>query len=279
VALATGEAVIVRLHHGEERHFAPERWAIERARRAGVPVPDVLLVEQAHDETGAPLSVCVERKLPGRHLGSVARAFGREHPRCVRLLRQAGALLARIHAVEVEGFGPLDEQGRGSAATWDGWLLDGLAAEVAQALLPSEAAALCQAALDALEQHRALLRCQPARLLHWDYEPSHIFVSEDAEHISGIIDWEGCKGGDPVYDLVQWHLIHDAYAAVWPFMEGYAGGAPLPDDFHLQLGLYRLAFRLDELTWDADPERSREAIRRLETEVASFERGRGSRPA
>ncbi|MGH2369368.1 MAG: hypothetical protein ACRDI2_14335, partial [Chloroflexota bacterium] len=55
VATAGGTQVIVRVSHDEDPRFEGERWALDAARRAGVPTPQVLLIEQ-----GAPVSFCVE---------------------------------------------------------------------------------------------------------------------------------------------------------------------------------------------------------------------------
>ena len=42
--------LIVRISREEENRFIPEKWAIEKSGEAGVPVPEVLLVDEAEDK-------------------------------------------------------------------------------------------------------------------------------------------------------------------------------------------------------------------------------------
>jgi hypothetical protein len=107
---------------------------------------------------------------------------------------------------------------------------------------------------------------QPAQLVHHDYEPWHLFADAadtrsgaqpGAAHITGVIDLESCRGGDPAYDLAQWHVIHDAYAPVAPVIEGYrvAGGwsSGFGERLHLSLVHFRLLELLDRLKGRGQP--------------------------
>src|SRR5262245_4473628 len=47
VATPGGAHVIVRVSHDENPRFEAERWALDAARRAGVPTPRVLWIEHA----------------------------------------------------------------------------------------------------------------------------------------------------------------------------------------------------------------------------------------
>ena len=68
-----GQAVIVRISHHPGPQFEQERWAIARCRAAGVPVPEILLLEHdlampAAEPGRAPeerVSVCFERNRAG----------------------------------------------------------------------------------------------------------------------------------------------------------------------------------------------------------------------
>jgi aminoglycoside phosphotransferase (APT) family kinase protein len=264
------DAVFVRISHRDVPHFEQERWAIERCREAGVPVPTILLLEHSEHD-GHPLSVCVERKIEGIPLGRVTRALGGEHPLSVHLLREAGTWLACIHTVPTDGHGPLDGNGRGPHATWDAAFLAFLdrpeprerlerAAAHPAARSPSDARTnLVRSAVAVLRDHRAFLRGRPARLLHRDYEPWHLLVHDPGDlsapdaptlspfsgarplGLSGVLDLESCRGGDPSNDLVQWHAVHDGYAPVAPVVAGYREAGTWTPDFErgLHLGLLR----------------------------------------
>jgi Ser/Thr protein kinase RdoA (MazF antagonist) len=188
---------------------------------------------------------------------------GANDPCSVALLREAGAVLARMHQIQTDGYGPLDGAGRGRWPTWDAFLLQLLddrarrerAERVARALPGGGAlVATIEAATAALVAGRDVLEAQPARLVHHDYEPWHLFAEAPAAgraRITGVIDHEDCRGGDPAYDLAQWHVVHDVYAPVAPVVAGYraAGGWTAGFETRLRLSLvhFRLRALLDKL--------------------------------
>ena len=60
-------------------------------------------------------------------------------------------------------------------------------------------------------------------LLHGDYTPEHILLSEGG--ISGVIDFENCLSDDPAYDFAWWDYFRgDELPVAW-LIEGY-GDAP-----------------------------------------------------
>ena len=271
---ADGQAVIVRIAHAPGPQFEQERWAIERCRAAGVPVPEILALDHdvpAHGRPGAErVSICVERTLPGEPLGRIVRARGAGDPVSNALLGEAGAVLARIHTIPTEGYGPLDGTGHGRWRSWEAFLLGPLEAptlrervERLKRTAPSggRVADAIDAAVGVLRDRRGLLRAQPAYLLHHDYEPWHLFAdaTPGAARLTGVIDHESCRGGDPAYDLAQWHVIHDVYAPVAPLVEGYRAAGGWTDGFDARLRLslvhYRLRGLLARLGGDADEDR------------------------
>jgi aminoglycoside phosphotransferase (APT) family kinase protein len=79
---------------------------------------------------------------------------------------------------------------------------------------------------DHSDRSRVLLaRCQDAvrsfgdrvpdadAIVHWDFTPDNVLVRDG--HVSGVIDWEGSRPGDPAFDLVT--------------LAFYAPGTPLLD--------------------------------------------------
>ena len=267
-------AVFVRIGH-EEPRFHAERWALDRCRALGVPTPRVLLLEQLTGEDGSP-PVCVVEAVAGVPLGRALARLGPGAPRAVRLLRAAGRMLGRIHTVGTDGHGPLDANGRGPEPSWDRWLLAFAdapdRAERTAALLdrlPKPDADVAHGAVELLRAHRPFLRGRPARLLHHDYEPWHLFVDEQSDEISGVIDMESCQGGDPTHDLVQWHVVHDAYAPFAELLAGYREAVGPDAGFDLSFRLTRLRFRVRRVLdgAEADPADALAALRR---ELATF---------
>ena len=51
-------------------------------------------------------------------------------------------------------------------------------------------------------------------IVHWDFTPDNVLVRDG--RVSGVIDWEGVRAGDPAFDLVT--------------LAFYAPGTPLLED-------------------------------------------------
>src|SRR5262249_36139771 len=62
-----GLPLIVRISHQEDPRFIAERWALDRAREAGLPTPQVLHLAEITTD-GQHSTVCIEHKLPGTPL-------------------------------------------------------------------------------------------------------------------------------------------------------------------------------------------------------------------
>ncbi len=168
-------------------------------------------------------------------------------------------MLARVHTIPTKGHGHGD--GRGRWLSWDTFLLDFLdnpaMAQCLERLRCSsggggeaaEVADVVEAAAAALRAGRDVLRELPARLVHHDYEPWHVFAdaTPGAERITGVIDHESCRGGDPAYDLAQWHVVHDVYAPVAPVVAGYRAAGGWIDSFETRLRLSLVHYRLNDL--------------------------------
>ena len=109
VRTTDGHDVVVRVCHRPGCGFDRERWPIEAARRVGIPVAEILLVEHGVDDRGEPISLSVQRRLPG---SSMWRRCDDLPDDVVELLtRQAGELLARLHAIDAPNDGPIAPDG------------------------------------------------------------------------------------------------------------------------------------------------------------------------
>ena len=88
-------------------------------------------------------------------------------------------------------------------------------------------------------------------LLHGDYGPKHILVEDG--HITGILDFENAKSGDPMHDFVWWSYFGKNRPPLEWLKEGYAKALELPGDFELKLRLGRLRLGMD-MIWYYDHE-------------------------
>ncbi len=194
------------------------------------------------------LAVSVEEFLPGTPLGRLARDRGRQDQIVGRAVRNAGAVLAAIHEVRTTGFGRLRADGTAPLSDWPVFLAERFGA------MPADPFPEITAALTALEAETAALRSIEPRLLHFDFEPSHLLVDEGTGGITGVIDMEEAISGDPTYEFAQWDVIHDAYAPVDELARGYAERAPLTPDFERRRLLSEIHFRARELAHGSLPD-------------------------
>ena len=195
--------------------LAAEALLIARAARAGVPVPEVVCVLQAHHGLGDGF---IMQRLPGETLGRRIAAA----PRPV-LARQCGEALARIHALPLADLPPLRRtQPRTEVDHLAGWhARHGTVRPV------------FQLALRWLADH-APADVAPA-LVHGDFRNGNLMVNLHAEGgaLVGVLDWELAHFGDPMADLGwlggaswrfgasarpvggfgQWQALFDGYAA------------------------------------------------------------------
>lgn len=181
--------------------FAAEQWATQQAGRMGVPVPEILLVDDAVTIDDQQIAIWIHRTIAGQPLGTLQDAATAH-----RLTADAGELLARIHAVSTSGNGPLDAQGRGQLNNFSAYLAwDDGAADAALANGISRAAVDQAAHLLATYEH---VWATPPQLLHGDWLPEHVLVQDDA--VAGIIDFGNTRSGDPAYDLAYWQFFWDS---------------------------------------------------------------------
>jgi aminoglycoside phosphotransferase (APT) family kinase protein len=69
--------LIVRISHKENHRFEAERWALNIARLASVPTPQVLLVELAEYD-GISVTFCIEEMVSGKPLDILLKEGGYE---------------------------------------------------------------------------------------------------------------------------------------------------------------------------------------------------------
>jgi len=178
--------VIVRISHESQPRFAGERWALDAARAAGVPTPQVLLVDGGF---------CVEEKLPGERLDVVLRD---RWPG--RAIEQLGDLLGRIHSVPMDGFGYVQSDGRGTATEFP--LLDVLGEHAALNAIANSCDIDVDRAVATLRTHAPAATWPAPCLVHGDFTMDNVLV--DGDRVSGLIDMEKAAGSHWADDLMMW---------------------------------------------------------------------------
>lgn len=249
VTTSDGAAFIIRIRRYGDLAAHDEAWAIETARAAGAPVPEVLLCDRRFID-GAEREVMIQRLVPGRPFADRINFLDQRQLR--RCYTQVAEALARIHSVAVEGF-YLRHNGVWDFPTWASIAASNVAARA------TEGAALVRvgftdaefdtlvAALDTLQQR---LPWPDPVLLHGDYTPNH-WLFDDALQLTGIIDFGQFQGGSPVVDLAD--LLHgdgivsEHNCLLW-VREGY-GPARVWDDFPLRRLAQEIGFCIGSLSY------------------------------
>ena len=256
--LESGDEVIMRCFPKGilNGYFNVEAVAAERVTSAGLPSYRTIAI---HDfEGGDDFAFHVLQKLPGFAVQKWLEAHPEDEH---RLVTKVGAMMARLHQVEVEGFGPFDNE---LAKTGELQGLHGTYAEALRAGLPMNLSVLVKEGIFSEDQIAAiselfnednpLLQADRSVLVHNDFADWNLLTN--GEDITGIIDWDECVGGDPVSDIACWSTFFDP-ERMESFLEGYWSIVDKPEDFDAKFELLRLrytiskmALRVRRYTWD-----------------------------
>ena len=204
-----GRELVVKVPRTSRRvRYAVAAWVAARLAEAGIPAPIVL---------GYTDRLSVETRCPGSPLDDPCRP---PHISNHDLAATAGRLLRRIHALPVGGFGRLDAHGVGLRPTLQSWIPQ-------LPPLPPTASpdlhALRAQVQQVLRHHAPRLPTGPARLLHGDWTARHIITDKTA--ITGVVDLESVRGGDPLTDLAGWSL-QEAATHTAGLLAGYFNQPP-----------------------------------------------------
>jgi aminoglycoside phosphotransferase (APT) family kinase protein len=245
---------------GEDDAIVLECWAMDAARRAGTPTPEVMALDTS--QAIFPGRFAIFERAPGVPLSTLAKNDA------MRLegYRSAGHAIRLAHGVPVAGFGRLDDahyldtgEVQGERATWRTYALDR-----ARAAIPTLLAANALNARPAAVFERALTEAEPlfdmtdARLVHGDLDETHIFVDPGTGALTSIIDWGDREASEPAWDLAVL-LLWDGRGALNAVLEGYIEDAGEPEDLRARIEAYTLAFGLLLADWQRDQGRIRRA--------------------
>ena len=249
ITLNQGQQIIVRISHNRYGSFGKEGWAMEQCKKNGIPVPNVLMIED--DETKEKFrSICILEKLKGQPLLKRVEDKTISPEDLNLILKNVGTLLSQIHSIPTRKFGWLNEHGESIFATWDQYVLRRSEKidrykEVIQkiSLEPS----LVDKAFALLIKNREHYSSVKPVLLHGDLGYEHIFV--DGTTITGIIDWGNTLSGDPAHDFAWWNFFHDSDNTGTILLDGYQIAKKTATDFQIRQMLCQLYLSLDFLDY------------------------------
>jgi len=250
IELSDKSHVIVRISRAEKQEFEQERWAIEKCREIGVPVPEILSLQHINFEN-KPLHICIQEKLVGEPLerGEIDfHSFSEERQR--QIIFQAGEILSKIHSIKTEGFGTLNGSGKGSYATFSDLMREHVNHEEDFLSMAKEMnfdLGAMKKIFRILKEKSNSLPIIESVLNHNDFGPKHIMLKDDI--ISGILDFGEVNGHSPVNDFAKWdYWFSDEIPLDW-LKSGYSNKTLFADNFDEILHWIRLNNGLGVLWW------------------------------
>ncbi|WP_157683331.1 phosphotransferase family protein [Microlunatus soli] len=221
---------------------AAEAATIDSARAAGVPAPEILLLDTVEVD-GEQFPVMVQRTVAGDPLDAVIDRLSHRHRH--DLLVEIGTVIARMNAIVVAG-----------DRDWVTAMTAARAGRVGQRDKIITAGFSARDVDEMFELLDAYIRDFPCGhwiLSHGDLSLKHIFVTVDADaalpRVSGIIDFGDWLPGAPVHDLAVFR-VREPQLELEPLLRGYGRSAdPL---FRRRLDLHTVLIALGSLAFGVD---------------------------
>lgn len=260
-SLESGREVVIRCFPKgvKNGYFHVEALAAKAARNAGIPSYETLAI---HDFTqGNDFAFHVIEKLPGFAI----KKWLEDHPDDENLLLpKIGKMMAMLHQINVDGFGPFDNE-RAKNGEMIG--LHQALNEAVLAGLPFNLDVLQRESLFSQGQSKKLLELfsnnhllevAKAVLVHNDFADWNLLT--DGNDITGVLDWDECVAGDPIADIACWSTFFEP-ERLDKFLDGYWQTATKPVNFEDKFELLRLRYTISKMTlrlrrygWDPSDE-------------------------
>lgn len=226
--LRGSETFYLRIAEEANENLETDAELHQRLHELGVKVAQPIHVEPFNTEIGR--STMITTEVPGISLADISSPTT-----AASIAEQAGADLAILNQIPVNGFGWVQRRGR----QWPLQAEHPTYPPFATSYLPSPwpgplTSLFATPILDTIEDLIEHERHQPpaqAQLAHGDFDITQIFSADD--RYTGLIDFGEIRGTEPLFDLGHFHL-HDQETlptALLPaLLDGYQRVQPLPAD-------------------------------------------------
>lgn len=247
--LESGKQIIIRCHPKgvKNGYFHVESAASHLAKLTGLPSYDTIAIHDLENEDDFAFQII--EMLPGL----AVQRWLESHPEDDALIaRQMGLSMAKLHKINVQGFGPFDNdlakngELKGLHDTYGQAVRAGLSSNVA-VLKTANLISDNQASqiIGLFGDDNQLLNLEKAVLVQNEMADWNTLT--DGKEITGILDWDECVAGDPISDIACWALFFNPDRLI-PFLEGYWQVAEKPDNFDEKFELFRLRYVLSKMT-------------------------------
>lgn len=246
-----GDNMIVRISRAEHNRFEAEKWALDKCRGVGVPVPQIHLISEVETDQEK-LHVCVESKIEGISLQTLIKQNELSQNEIKELTTSAGEILSKIHSIKTKDFGEINTLGVGEFETWSEYMLKQGKREIVlkEAVKIGVDTKLIQQAFATLDNNQDIYKHTDSRLAHSDYGIKHMLIHKGK--INGIIDFENCRGADIAYDFSWWNYFGQNRPPVEWLIEEYVKNGNLGENFKARMHLVKIKIALDLLIYYGD---------------------------
>ncbi|MBH06236.1 MAG: hypothetical protein CMJ20_07930 [Phycisphaeraceae bacterium] len=222
----------------EDDYMLAERAAMDLAARNGVPVPRLFACDVSMSHY--PIRYQIFEHIPFPDLNKHDQAGKLDRG---AVAQQMGTILARLHDIELDGYGFFDTAKLSTSGQIRG--LDASARDYFRKCLHTHLGYLRDVSFLSTEQvnhierlidrHDQLLDLDRGRMLHRDMALGNLVGSPT--DVLAVVDWDDVVIGDPADDLSIVRCFYDD--DIWiPLLESYRRLRPLPEDFDGRVSLY-----------------------------------------
>lgn len=227
---ADGDRLILKTYP-DDRPWNPQKdaYAAGLLRDLGLPVTQYHLIDQS--KTRLPFRFALTNYLPG-----VPAEDLKDDPAVTDVHRQMGALIRRLHAVTMPGYGRTSAEGVVRPTASHVEYMRAIIAETFERFAHFGGAAALAEKLRMIVEARfdAVVPFSTGPVFaHDDVHPNNVLVVRDAEGrltLSGLIDFGNVRAADAIYDLAKCIFCseHQAPGCGAAMLEGY-GAIDHPD--------------------------------------------------
>lgn len=250
ITLSNDQQVILRISHDGPPNFQQEKWAINKCKNVGVPVPEILSIKYV-TISGKQHSMCLMKKIEGEPLQGGKIDYNKLDLETKRnLINQAGEILSKIHSLSTTGFGWITGGGKAEFPTAEGLLMDKINSQDKLEKIATEEDidhGDIKKAIGVLNKFIELYSQKIPNLNHGDFSLQHFMVKNNK--IVGILDWGSVRSDTPVYDFSTWdYWFGDEIPTEW-LKESYRNQSLFDDNFNGFLHMQRIFNGLEILDW------------------------------
>lgn len=243
-----GKEYVVRMHPKSVKngYFFVEKIALMLAEKHNLPVPQILEVHEASDEND--MDFILMSVSQGMTMDTY---LSKDNSHELELLFNAGATMAKLHDIHVNGFGPFDNQVAKKEKRLLG--LHKTNKEFILIALEENLQRLVNLSVSTHEQTNEMRDIMNAYvfepltspvMVHNDFADWNLLT--DGKIVTGILDWDECCGGDPIADLACWSMFFN-FERYAPFLKGYTSIKTLPEDYEQRFRYYRLRYAISKM--------------------------------